>query len=138
MLLSEEGALMVLLVHPKIGVLHEILLLLTIVVLRHRPKVKILVLRATVAGVAGVLVGGSMLLLGVRVADHSPGHHDPLVLHLGQLSPERFVLFYKISLLASVVVDLGVLVLDDLGHFVDLLLESAVFGVDLDDDLFVG
>ena len=129
---------MVLLVHPKIGVLHEILLLLTVVVLRHRPKVKILVLRATVAGVAGVLVGGSMLLLGVRVADHSPGHHNPLVLHLCQLSPERFVLFYKISLLASVVVDLGVLVLDDLGHFVDLLLESAVFGVDLDDDLFVG
>lgn len=77
-------------------------------------------------------------MLSGGIADHASGHHQPLILEPGKFCPELFVLFYELALFAGVFVDLVALFLYEFGHLLDLLFELAVFGVDFDDDFFVG
>lgn len=44
LLLSQKNSLMFLLIDPQIRILHKILLLLSILILRHGPKIEILIL----------------------------------------------------------------------------------------------
>lgn len=120
---------MILLIYPQIGILNEILLLFAVVILRHRPEIKIFVRWIALTSIVVLLLGIGCFLLGLEVgiAYHSSSHHESLILELGEFSPELFVLFDKFALLASVFIDFSVLFLDKLSHFLYLLLKFAVF-----------
>lgn len=141
MVLGQEDAVVhLLLVHPEVGVLHEVLLFLAVVVLRHRPEVEVLVLVGrSLAGLlfrAGVLL--YLLSLGGRVGHVSSRHHQFLILELGDFRPELLILRNQFFFPPGVIIDLVALLLDQPRHFLNPLLELAVLGVDINDHLFVG
>ena len=140
LLLGDEGGLGLFLVDPQVGVLHKIFLFLAVVVLRHRPEIKILVLSGILRtarfllAVAGLLVP---VILPMPVGPSSGSYH-PFVLGSHHICPELLILLDQLFFLLSMLVDLLTLLPDDGGHLFYFLLELTVLAVDSNDDLFVG
>lgn len=138
LLLSHKGSLVVSLVHPQIRVLHEIFLLLAVVVLGHRPKIKIFVLTVLPLLCSYVLFLvelGFLRAFGVSVS--SSGHDHPLIFEFHDFCFEVFVFSLQLFFFVPVFVYFSVLLVDKFGHFVDLAFQFSIFGVDTNDYMFI-
>ena len=135
---NEHAVIDIFLIDPKAWVLYEFFLLFAVIlVLRHVPKIIILIVL-----IVFILVSFLVRLLFVIIVSlsfyHCPIYHEVMVFGLGQLKLKFLDLLDVVFFFGMLFKDFMVLIFDDFLHFELFFLEFLVFGVDIDDGSFEG
>ena len=125
-LLSNKRWLCLLLIDPKIRILNKIFLLLSIVVLRHRPKIKILVLSSILRGINFFLA--TVVSLSIPIS-RCPCSNQSLVFNPHHLCLKFLIFPDKFFLPLCMIIYFFVLFPDHFSHFLYFLLQFTVFTI---------
>ena len=134
-LFSHKRWLCLLLIDPKIRILYKIFLLLAVVILRHRPEIKILVLPCilrTINFFVATIVSFSISIHRGSCCNQS------LVLDPHHLSLQFFIFPYKLFLSLRMIIYFFILFLDHLSHFLYFFLQFTIITINSNHNFLIG